>query len=170
MNEDDLRINTCHIRRGPSGPPGPPGPSGSSGKGIESFGYVYNISTLADAIIIGGGAIRFSNNGPLQEIIHVPGTQSITITKTGIYQIDYTVFVTAGVGSCIALAINGTINHSTNIRSLVAIGELSGTATLNLKEGDVITLINNSIIALTLALTPAISAQLNIIQLKKEEC
>lgn len=170
MDDDNLRIRTCHTRRGQPGPQGPAGPPGPSGSGIESFGYVYNLSTLADAIVIGGGAIRFSNNGPLQEITHAPGAQGITITKTGIYQIDYTVFVTAGVGSCVAIAVNGIINHSTNIRSLVAIGELSGTATINLKEGDVVTLINNSLIALTLALTPAISAQLNIVQLKKEEC
>jgi hypothetical protein len=173
MNDANSRLKRCYIRRGPAGPagpPGPPGPPGPSESGIETFGYVYNLSCLLDAIIIGGGAINFTNNGPLQGIIHSPKSSGIIVTQTGTYQIDYTIFVTAGVGSCVALAVNGKIDHSTNIRSLVALGELSGTATLNLKAGDVITLINNSLVSLTLAITPAISAQLNIIQLKKGEC
>jgi hypothetical protein len=152
---------------GPSGPPGPAGPMGPSGSGIESFGYVYNLASIINATILGGSAINFSNNGPLEKITHAPGSDCVLINKTGTYKIDYSVFITAGVGASIAIAVNGVINPSTNIRALVTLGELNGTATLSLKKGDVITLVNNSIVAFTLALIPAVSAQLNIIQLNQ---
>jgi hypothetical protein len=47
----------------------------------------------------------------------------------------------------------------------VATGEVSGTAMLTLAAGDVLTLRNNSAVALTLTLAPNVGAQLNIIEL-----
>jgi hypothetical protein len=43
---------------------------------------------------------------------------------------------------------------------LVATGNISGSAIMTLAAGDVVTLRNNSFVALTLALSPAVSAQL----------
>jgi predicted RecA/RadA family phage recombinase len=57
------------------------------------------------------------------------------------------------------------IDPSTNIGALVAVGEIAGTAMLTLAAGDVVTLVNNSLIAFTMSLDPNIGAQLNIIQL-----
>ncbi len=132
---------------------------------IETFGYIYNLATIIDATILGGNTINFSSNGPLQGINHIIGAEGVTVTRNGVFQIDYSVSITAGVGASVALAVNGVIQPSTTINSLVALGRLNGTAMLNLNAGDVVTLVNNSLVSLTLALSPNVSAQLNIIQL-----
>lgn len=134
--------------------------------GIETFGYVYSTFTGDATNIPAGTAIPFNNNGPLQGITHIVGSESVTVTSAGTYQIDYSAFISAGVQSSLALAVNGVIDPSTNISALVAVGELSGTAMLSLAAGDVITLVNNSALPFTLATSPSIGAQLNIIQLR----
>ena len=151
---------------GPTGSTGVTGPTGPTGAfGITTYGYVYNLATLVDATVAGGADIPFSNNGPLSGITHTAGTTTITVPTAGVYQIDYSAYITAGIGSAIAIAVNGTVNASTNLSALVATGELNGTAMLTLAAGDTITLRNNSLIPLTLTLAPNIGAQLNIILL-----
>ena len=147
--------------QGPTGPTGPTGP----GPGIETFGYVYNLATEEQAVVVGGDAFDFSNNGPLQGVIHLAGSEDITVTETGVYEIDYNVSTTLGVGAAIALAVNGVIDDSTTVGVLVAVGNVSGTAMLSLSAGDIITLVNNSLISITQTLEPNVGAQLNIIQI-----
>ncbi|EKQ54028.1 MAG: hypothetical protein A370_03360, partial [Clostridium sp. Maddingley MBC34-26] len=134
-------------------------------KGSSSFGSAYQLATIADATIVGGADIPFSNNGPLSSIAHTAGTTTITVTNAGIYEIKYSISITAGIGSQVAIAVNGTVDPSTSVSALVATGEISGIAMLTLAAGDVITLRNNSAVALTVALAPAVSAQLTITQL-----
>jgi hypothetical protein len=68
--------------------------------------------------------------------------------------------ITAGIGSALAIAVNGTVDASTPIPALVATGHISNKAILTLAAGDVITLRNNSAIPLTLALAPSLSASI----------
>lgn len=127
---------------------------------------MYNLATLADATIIGGADIPFSNNGPLVGgITHTAGTTTIVVPTAGNYEIIYGASITAGIGASIAIAVNGTVEPSTNITALVATGEISGNTILTLAAGDTITLRNNSAIALTLTLAPNVSAQLDILLL-----
>jgi hypothetical protein len=120
------------------------------------------LATLADATVVGGADVPFSNNGPLTNITHTAGTTTVTVGLAGIYQIDYSASLTAGVGSQLAIAVNGTVDASTPVSALVATGVVSGQAMLTLAAGDVLTLRNNSAIPLTLALAPAVGAQLTL--------
>ena len=93
------------------------------------------------------------------------GTAQVTVPNTGIYHIYYGVNITAGVGASIAIAVNGTVDASTNINLLVATGEISGDVELALTAADVLTLRNNSAVATTLDATPGVGAQMTIIQI-----
>ena len=82
------------------------------------------------------------------------------MATAGVYEVNYGISITAGIGSQIAIAVNGTVDPSTPISALVATGELSGNAILTLAAGDVITLRNNSAVVLALTLAPSVGAQL----------
>jgi hypothetical protein len=68
--------------------------------------------------------------------------------------------ITAGIGSELAIAVNGTVDASTTIPILTSTGQVSNKAILALAAGDVITLRNNSAIPLTLALAPSLGASI----------
>ena len=158
---------------GPTGPTGPTGPAGATGAtgptgptGASTtpvYAYVYELATIADATVVGGADIPFSNLGPALSITHTPGTTTITIPSTGAYQINFGVSITAGIGSSIAVAVNGTVNPSTNTAFLVAVGEIFGSCILDLNAGDIITLRNNSAIPLTMNLAPSVGASIAIV-------
>ena len=146
-----------------AGATGPTGAIGPTGAGVTTFGYVYELATLADATVVGGADVPYSNNGPLSGVTHTAGTTTVTVPTAGSYQIDYSVFITAGLGSAIAIAVNGTVDASTNVTALVAVGEVAGTATLTLAAGDVLTLRNNSAIPFVMTLAPSVGSQFNVI-------
>jgi hypothetical protein len=68
--------------------------------------------------------------------------------------------ITAGIGSVLAIAVNGTVDAGTPIPVLVATGHISNKTILTLAAGDVVTLRNNSLVALTLALAPSLGASI----------
>ena len=115
--------------------------------------------------MVGGADVPFSNNGPLVGITHTPGLTTITVPSAGDYEIIYNVSITAGVGSAIAIAVNGTVQPSTQITALVATGEIGGNTILTLAAGDVITLRNNSATPLVMTLAPGVGAQMDILLL-----
>ncbi|PGW29875.1 BclA C-terminal domain-containing protein, partial [Bacillus thuringiensis] len=145
---------------GPTGATGPTGPTGAF-----PAGYVYQLATIADATVVGGADIPFSNNGPLSGITHTAGATTVTVPTTGVYEIEFIINITAGVGSQIGIAVNGTVDSSTVYPVLVATGEISGQTQLLMTAGDVITLRNNSAVPLTMSLAPAIGASMTINQL-----
>ncbi|MGB8450814.1 MAG: hypothetical protein WCD89_00640 [Anaerocolumna sp.] len=150
---------------GDTGPTGPIGDTGPTGPGITTYGYVYELATVADATVTGGSDVLFSDNGPLSGVTHTAATAEVTVPTTGFYQIDYGINITAGTGAAIAISVNGTPDASTNIDVLVATGETTGTAMLSLTAGDVLRLTNNSGVAFTMDLAPGIGAQFNVILL-----
>jgi BclA C-terminal domain/Collagen triple helix repeat (20 copies) len=150
---------------GAAGPSGASGPSGPTGAGLSSFGYVYELATIADATVVGGADVPFSNNGPLSNVTHTAGTTTITVTEAGVYQVSWHVTITAGIGSEIAVAINGVQDSSTPVLALNAVGEISGNSMLTLAAGDVVTLRNNSAVAITMTLAPETGAQFTITKL-----
>ena len=149
---------------GMDGATGATGPTGVAG--IESFANAVQFATIADSTVVGGADIPFSNNVQLLSISHTAGTTTFTVTNAGMYSITYAASITAGIGSAIALAVNGTVQSTTSTSFLVATGQVSGQAILSLAAGDVITLRNNSAIPLTLILAPSVSSYINIIQLQ----
>lgn len=150
---------------GPTGTTGTTGATGPTGAGLAAFSYTYELATLADATVVGGADVPFSNNGPLSGVTHTAGTTTITVPTAGVYQVNYNVSITAGIGAQLAVAVNGTVDASTPISALVAVGQISGSATLTLAAGDVITLRNNSAIPFTMTLAPGVGAQVDIIKL-----
>ena len=96
----------------------------------DPYGYIYELATIADATVVGGADVPLSNNGPLNGITHTAGTTTITVSETGYYRINYSVNTTAGIGAAIAIAVNGTVDASTDIPLLVATSKTVGTAYL----------------------------------------
>jgi hypothetical protein len=139
--------------------------TGGGGGGISVFGYGAQLAMPASATVIGSTDVTFSNNGALMGVTHTAGTTTFTVPSSGVYKIEYSVSITLGVGSAIALAVNNNVQDITNIPCLVATGQVSGTAILTLSANDVITLRNNSAIPFTLTLAPGVGAQISIINL-----
>ncbi|MGC7870150.1 cell wall-binding repeat-containing protein [Desulfosporosinus sp. SYSU MS00001] len=129
------------------------------------MGNAYQLATLADATVVSGADVPFSTNGPMSGIGHLAGTPTMMIANTGTYKIDYNASITAGAGSDLAVAIDGIAAPSPSISLLTATGEISGSVILSLNAGDIVTLQNNSAIALTLALAPSAGAQMSIVPL-----
>ncbi len=128
------------------------------------YSYVYDL-TAAGQVVPGGADLTFSNNGPLSGVTHTAGTSTIIVPSTGVYKIEFLTSITAGVGSAIAIDVNGVVDASTNYQVLVATGEVTGTAILVLSAGDVITLRNNSAVPITTDTAPGIGASIVITKL-----
>ncbi|SHI79372.1 BclA C-terminal domain-containing protein, partial [Desulfosporosinus lacus] len=146
---------------GATGATGVAGATGATGAGLAAFGYVYDLSAVAQAVLPGTDVI-FSSNGPLVNETHIAGTAPVTVLLAGDYQIDYSVSITLGLGSEIAIEVNGVVDPSTVVGALVGAGQVTGQAILTLAAGDVITLTNTSGIGLTLAAAPEVGAQMTI--------
>jgi hypothetical protein len=132
---------------------------------VLSYGYVYHLATADTANVAGGADIPFSNNGPLSGVSHTAGTTTVTVASAGVYLIHYSVTTLINVGSAVAIAVNGAVQASTNIAVFATIGQLAGCAMLQLSAGNVVTLRNNSALAITLSLSPNVSAQLDLVRL-----
>jgi len=124
---------------------------------LTTFGGTF---ALGAAVVAGGTNVIFTNNGPLSGVLHTAGTESVVVPTSGIYRIGYTVNYTAGVGAALAIAVNATVDSSTNRDLLLATGSISGENLLPLTAGDVITLRNNSAIPITLDSAPGVGASL----------
>lgn len=150
---------------GPAGPPGatgPAGPAGPAGGGLTAYAGTYQLATLADATVVGGADIPFSNNGPLSGVTHIPGTTTFTVPTAGTYRVAYHVNIISGVGSGLSVAVNGTVDASTYMQIQVATGHISGVALLQLAAGDVLTVRNNSATPMMMVLAPSVGAQITI--------
>ncbi|MBV4435809.1 collagen-like protein, partial [Clostridium tyrobutyricum] len=151
--------------QGPQGPQGPAGADGATGpaNGLNAYGYIYN---LQDSMAIVNGDILFSNNGYLNGIAHTTGTAEISITQTGIYEINYIISTTINSNTAsLAIAVNGFVQPSTQVIVLLGAGKTSGNAVLTLNAGDIITLRNTSTNTIVLENTPNVNAQLVITKL-----
>jgi hypothetical protein len=151
---------------GAQGSAGPTGPTGPAGEGIATFSYTYQLATIADATVVGGADIPFSNNGPLSGITHTAGTTTMTVPSSATYSLNYCINYTAGVGAAIAIAVNGTVDNSTPLPLLTSTGNVCGSSAMTLAAGDVLTVRNNSATPLTVNLAPSVGAQLRIMRLQ----
>ena len=119
-------------------------------------------TTVVESTVVGGADVPYSNNGPSSGVSHTQGTTTFTVPSPGVYEVDYSVTITAGIGSAIAIAVNGTVDASTYQPALNPTGPIVGHALLNLAAGDVLTLRNNSAVPLTLTLAPNVGAVMSI--------
>ncbi|MDD4298802.1 MAG: hypothetical protein PHS98_04165 [Bacilli bacterium] len=134
-------------------------------EGIKSFGYIYTLADSETDTIAGGSAIEFSTNGPLYNISHAIGAESITIKNSGSYLINYSINAQGNPNAIVALAVNNIVNTSTRIKLLTANTHVFGTAILNLTANDTLTLVNDSDFNLTIDRSPIVGAQITIAQL-----
>ncbi len=157
---DTLNAGTANqvLTMNSSGVPAWAAASGGS-SGITTFGYVYDLSPVGQTVA-GGADVTFSNNGPLSGVTHTAGTTSLTVPTAGTYDISFSVNTTAGVGAAIAIAVNGSVDASTNVNLLVATGLTSGHVMLTLTSGDILTLRDNSATPFTLDSAPGAGAML----------
>lgn len=132
---------------------------------LEAYGYVYSLSSTAITVLSNTDVI-FTRNGPLENITHSPNTIQVFIRKSGVYQVYYGVNNIAG-NAAISLAVNGAVHPSATIPLDVTESETSGKVLLNLRTGDFLALRNNSAGAITLAVAPAVGAQLTLVRIDK---
>lgn len=125
--------------------------------GSEAFGYVFQIGPQTVAI---GAPIFFNNSGPLNGINHNAGKDSLDITLNGTYNITFSVYTVNNNPQDWAIAVNGI-----NTAQFNSAGQsITGTAALNLKAGDKVTLrnVNTSPDPATLRTTDTITAYILI--------
>lgn len=147
---------------GATGPTGPTGPTGAAGP--STFGFVYARVTLGSDLVPGIFDIPFSNNGPLSGVAHTAGATTIVVPAPGTYEIHYNVSIREliGIDGAIAIAVNGTVDPSSNRIIHVAPEAISGSIMLTLAAGDIITLRNNSPSAFFFQVAPFVGAQLTV--------
>ncbi|HAG43685.1 MAG TPA: hypothetical protein DCL31_10590 [Clostridium sp.] len=146
---------------------GATGPNDLTGAGINSYGYFYSPGTaLGLGVFLGGASLPLTNNGVVVGLTHTPGNAQVTVNNSGDYEVQFIVATTLGVNAAFAIAVNGVIQTNINYSVLVATGEVSGQGILTLAAGDQITIVNNSLISVTLSLLSTISVSLTIKQLR----
>ena len=125
--------------------------------------------TGGDATVAPLSPIPLSSNGPLSQVpavTHTTGSTDITVPSAGVYQIDYSVNYSSGLGSEVSISVNGSPVTSTTLAAITADGTVEGTAMLELQTGDVISLVNtSSSTSIVMVLSPSIGAQVNLIRI-----
>lgn len=157
--------------QGLKGEPGPQGPAGPSGTAqISSYGSKYdsrgNNITLTENII---STIPLSSSGPISGITEET-ENTLTITETGVYKIDYYFQGSPNVKSTLTLEIiqnTNPISSSTIMKEVETNKEESfnGSIIENLKAGDKINLGLESNVAAEISPATGTNAYLNIIRL-----
>ncbi|WP_454052044.1 BclA C-terminal domain-containing protein [Clostridium sp. Marseille-Q7071] len=146
---------------------GATGPNDLTGAGITSYGYFYSPGTaLGLEVFLGGASLTLTNNGVVVGLTHTPGNAQVTVNNASDYEVEFIVATTIGVNAAFAIAVNGTIQTNINYSVLVATGEVSGQGILTLAAGDQITIVNNSLIPVTLSLASTVSISLTVKQLR----
>jgi hypothetical protein len=148
---------------GPQGPAGPQGPPGLPGETqAVAFGSFFHQADILSATVPGDADLPFFNNGATLDIDHFPGSTTFVVFDAGVYAIDYHVSVISGEGSQVAVAVNGLVVPDSAVDVLTSPGQVGGSLMLSLNAGDVVTLRNNSAVALTMPLIPAVGAQFTL--------
>lgn len=148
---------------GPSGPTGPTGPTGPAGTALSAYGYVYVKSTSVYEISY-GDSVGWTDLGPMLNVTASPGAANITIGTSGEYRVSWFANVDSSLEATFAVAVNGTVNPSTevNMDQSIKTGEISGQAILPLTAGDVLTLHNSGTNLVDLAQGAGVQAGLTL--------
>lgn len=114
------------------------GSTGATGaNGLAAFGYVFDNETPSQTIPLGSDLL-FSNNGPLFNVGHTPGTSNIVVNRPGNYDIIFAVNTNANNPQNWGIRVNGIVVQNFNNAGQTMVAA----ATLTLAAGDAIT-INN---------------------------
>ncbi len=129
---------------GPTGPTGPAGPAGAAGTGLIAYGGLYGTTTDAVALTTTPVALPLGTQMPSSNLTY--GTNSVTVTDAGTYELAYGVRGSMSDGSSLTVSVgqNGTAIASTTITDALTSGTPSsvhGQTIVTLSAGDVLTLL-----------------------------
>lgn len=129
---------------GPTGPTGPTGPAGAAGTGLIAYGGLYGTTTDAVALTTTPVALPLGTQMPSSNLTY--GTNSVTVTDAGTYELAYGVRGSMSDGSSLTVSVgqNGTAIASTTITDALTSGTPSsvhGQTIVTLSAGDVLTLL-----------------------------
>lgn len=129
---------------GPTGPTGPAGPAGAAGTGLIAYGGLYGTTTDAVALTTTPVALPLGTQMPSSNLTY--GTNSVTVTDAGTYELAYGVRGSMFDGSSLTVSVgqNGTAIASTTITDALTSGTPSsvhGQTIVTLSAGDVLTLL-----------------------------
>ena len=129
---------------GPTGATGPTGPTGASGTGLVAYGGLYGTTTDAVALTTTPVALPLGTQMPSSNVTY--GTNSVTVTDAGTYELAYGVRGSMSDGSSLTVSVgqNGTAIAATTITDALTSGTPSsvhGQTIVTLGAGDVLTLL-----------------------------
>lgn len=129
---------------GPTGPTGPAGPAGAAGTGLIAYGGLYGTTTDAVALTTTPVALPLGTQMPSSNLTY--GTNSVTVTDAGTYELAYGVRGSMSDGSSLTVSVgqNGTAIAATTITDALTSGTPSsvhGQTIVTLNAGDVLTLL-----------------------------
>lgn len=155
---------------GPAGPQGEQGPTGPTGPAFSTYGRKYNTTT--DTLTLETNVsqnIPLGSTGPTNNI--TTGTQNaLTITETGVYQVDYYFAGSSSAAGNITVEVkqNATAIGSSTIIKPVTVNNISifvGNTINNFTAGDSILLDIKSSVQATITPASGTNAYLNIIRI-----
>ena len=103
---------------GPTGPTGPAGPTGAAGTGLIAYGGLYGTTTDAVALTTTPVALPLGTQMPSSNLTY--GTNSVTVTDAGTYELAYGVRGSMSDGSSLTVSVG---QNGTAILSLIHISE-----------------------------------------------
>lgn len=129
---------------GPTGPTGPAGPAGAAGTGLIAYGGLYGTTTDAVALTTTPVTLPLGTQMPSSNLTY--GTNSVTVTDAGTYELAYGVRGSMSDGSSLTVSVgqNGTAIAATTITDALTSGTPSsvhGQTIVTLSAGDVLTLL-----------------------------
>ena len=130
--------------QGAIGPTGPTGPAGAAGTGLIAYGGLYGTTTDAVALTTTPVALPLGTQMPSSNLTY--GTNSVTVTDAGTYELAYGVRGSMSDGSSLTVSVgqNGTAIAATTITDALTSGTPSsvhGQTIVTLSAGDVLTLL-----------------------------
>lgn len=148
---------------GSTGPIGPIGPIGPA-SGLNAFaGAVLIEPALSPLLTVAASVdIPFPTTTVTPDNINLIGTTGFQVVTAGTYEITYGVASAAAVLMNVGIAVNGIVNPDTVLAPIVAVTAVNGTFILPLAASDIITIRNNSLLALILNAEPSVGASITI--------
>jgi hypothetical protein len=144
-------------QNGQNGQNGKNGKNGTNTNALGAYGYVYALIPQTVAI---DAPVLFDANGPLNNILHTPGSNAINIMNMGVYLIQFSVSGTEP--NQFDIYVNGAPNLSSLHGSGAGTQQNNGSVILNLNAADVITLVSHSSTAAVTLASPVGGTQSNV--------
>lgn len=164
---------------GPTGPAGasvtgatgPTGATGATGVAdLNAYGGLYNATPQTLNLTLGDTTqLPIAATMPLKNVSYAPAN-SITVSATGVYEINYYTNVSAALGTTVTLEVrrNGTAIPQATLSRVLAVGVGSlynGSFIITLNAGDVIDMALSALLAVGVTLGGGVNTTLTVKQL-----